>query len=87
MMGEIIKNEDGTYDLPKIFMGLAMAVLVIMQQYQTMHIAEIRTMAEVNKVNFMDKQEVIDRVAAAENKHAELEERIQALEDKCNANK
>jgi len=86
-MPEILKNAEGEVDYGKIFMAFAMAVVLVMQQYQTMHIAEIRTMAEVNKANFMNKQEVLDRVHRAEDKHQELEQRILAIESMLNGHK
>jgi len=86
-MPEILKKPNGEVDYSKIFGAMAVAVVLVMQQYQTMHIAEIRTMAEVNKANFMDKQEVLDRVHKAEQKHDELEDRIARLEEKINDNK
>ena len=57
-MPEILKDKDGNTSWSAIFMGFAMAAVLIMQQYQTMHIAEIKTQAEVNQINFMDKDEI-----------------------------
>jgi len=79
-MGEAFKTENREYDIPKIAMGLAMAILVIMQQYQTMHIAEIRTMAEVNRANFMDKDEVMEEVEKGMERYRKLNDRLAKIE-------
>jgi len=74
-MPEKIKKVVGETSWSTIFMGLAMALVVVMQQYQTMRIAEIKTLAEVNRINFMDK-EAVETLAHS------LEDRIVALEHK-----
>ena len=76
-MPEILKQPNGDVDWSKIFMGFAMAAVLILQQVQTMHIAEIRTQAEINKVNFLSK----DKVYKIEDN---LEKRLEILEEKCN---
>lgn len=75
-MPEILKKPNGDVNWSSIFMGFAMAAVLILQQIQTMEIANIKTQAEVNSINFMDK----DRV----NKLADdLEKRLEKLEEKC----
>ena len=57
-MPDFVKKDNGEVDYTKIFMGFAVALVLIMQQYQTMHIAEIKTQGEVNRINFMEKDEI-----------------------------
>jgi len=75
-MPEKIKKVVGETSWSTIFMGLAMALVVVMQQYQTMRIAEIKTLAEVNKINFMEKQEVEDIAHSLEDKVHYLEQNV-----------
>ena len=56
-MPEILKT-NGQTDWTKIFMGFAVALVLIMQQYQTMHIAEIKAQGEITQINFMDKDAI-----------------------------
>ena len=74
-MPEILKNKDGSVNWTMIFTGLAAAIVLVLQQWQTYRIAEIKTQGEVNKANFMNKEKVIeierdlnDRLSAIENK-------------------
>ena len=57
-MPEILKDKEGNTSWSAIFMGFAVATVLIMQQYQTMHIAEIKTQGEVDRINFMNKDEI-----------------------------
>jgi len=81
-MPEILKKPNGEIDYSKLFGAFAVAVVLVMQQYQTMHIAEIRTIAEVNRANFMDKNKVLEKVHEVELKHQKIEERLKRLENK-----
>ena len=58
-MPEMLKDKEGNTSWSAVFMGFAVALVLIMQQYQTMHIAEIKTQGEVNAINFMNKDEII----------------------------
>ena len=58
-MPEILKNKDGNTNWSAIFMGFATALVLIMQQWQTYKIAEIKTQAEVNAANFMARDKVV----------------------------
>jgi len=58
-MPEILNQKLSDADLTKLFMGLAMAIVLVMQQWQTMSIAAIKTQAEVNRINFMNKEEIL----------------------------
>ena len=57
-MPEILKDKEGNTNWSALFMGFAVALVLIMQQYQTMHIADIKTQGEINKINFMEKDEI-----------------------------
>ena len=58
-MPEVLKDQEGNTSWSAVFMGLAVALVLVMQQYQTMHIAEIKTQAEVSRINFMEKDAII----------------------------
>lgn len=72
-MPEIMKNEDGTNNWSAIFMGLAVALVLVMQQYQTMQIAKIETEAKIAEKNFMDKDKIVQI-------EKDIQERISGLE-------
>ena len=72
-MPDLLKDKNGDTNWSAIFMGFAMALVIVMQQYQTMHIAEIKTQGEVNAINFMEKDEI-------ENIQKDLMKRIEYVE-------
>ena len=72
-MPEILKHRNGDTNWVAIFSGIAAAIVLILQQWQTYKIAELRTEAEVNKINFLAKEEVY-KIAN------DLEDRIEKLE-------
>jgi len=63
---EILKNQKGEVDYQKIFLGLAASLVLILQQWQSYRIAEIKTQGEVNAVNFMSKDEIEKRLEKLE---------------------
>jgi len=71
---EILKNSDGSTNWTAIFAGFGAMVVLILQQWQTYKIAELRAEAEVQKVQFLDK----DTVYKIEK---DLQQRMQHLED------
>ena len=75
-MPNILKQPNGDIDYSKIFMGFAMASVIVIQSLQTWHIAEIKAQGEVNRVNFMDK----DKVLKIE---SDIIARVVKLEDCC----
>ena len=96
-MPEIVKKQNGDIDYTKIFMAFgAMAVLII-QQYQSYRISEIKVQGEVNKVNFMSKEAIEKRLEKLESKFMDrselmmhiksIDERMTALERKVNGDK
>ena len=56
-MKEAFKR-DGVYDSSKIGMGLAFAIVIVLQQWQTYRIAEISARSKANHYNFMSIEEV-----------------------------
>ena len=74
-MPEILKKPNGDTDYTKLFMAFAAAIVLILQQWQTYKIAELKAEAEVSKVKFLDKE----KVYAIEN---DLENRLLKLEEK-----
>jgi len=71
---EILKNSDGSTNWAAIFAGFGAMVVLILQQWQTYKIAELREEASVQKIMFLDK----DTVYKIEK---ELQKRMQHLED------
>ena len=61
-MPEVLKKSNGEVDYTKLFMGLAMAIVLVLQQWQSYKIAEIQTVGEVNKINFMSKDKIEQRL-------------------------
>jgi len=74
MMPEILKKTNGETDWTKIFGGLAVALVMILQQWQSYKIAEIKAQGEINKINFMSKDEIEKRLETLENKFMDREE-------------
>ena len=62
-MPDFVKHSNGEMDWSKLFMGLAMAVVLIIQQFQTYHLADLKAQAAIQEKLFMPK----DRVLRKEN--------------------
>lgn len=74
-MPEILKNSDGSTNWAAIFAGFGAMIVLILQQWQTYRISEIKVTADVNKANFMDKEKVLKI-------EKELDDRISLMEGK-----
>ena len=61
-MPDFIKKDNGSIDYSKLFMGFAMALVLVLQQWQSYRLAEIKAQAEANSVQFMKREEVIKRL-------------------------
>jgi len=61
-MPDILKHTNGEIDYAKIAMGFAMALVLVLQQWQSYRIAEIQAQGKVNAVQFMAKEKVIKRL-------------------------
>ena len=48
-------------DWSKLFMGLAMAVVLIIQQFQTYHLADLKAQAAIQEKLFMPKDRVLKK--------------------------
>ena len=73
-MPEILKKSNGETSWEKIFMGLAMGLVLVLQQWQSYRIAEIKAQGEVNSVNFMSKDEIEKRLEKLEAKFMDRKE-------------
>ena len=96
-MPEVLKKPNGEMSWERIFMGIGMAVVLILQQWQSYRIAEIKVQGEVNKVNFMSKEAIERRLEKLESKFMDrselmmhiksIDERMTTLERKVNGDK
>ena len=73
-MPEILKHANGNTDYAKIFGAIAMALVLVLQQWQSYRIAEIKAQGEVNSINFMSKDDIEKRLEKIENKFMNREE-------------
>jgi len=73
-MPDILKMPNGNTDWSKIGLAIAASVIMILQQWQSYRIAEIKAQGEINKVNFMSKDEIEKRLETLENKFMDREE-------------
>ena len=81
-MPEILQNNDGSTNWTAIFAAFAAALVLILQQWQSYRIAEIQAQGEVNKVNFLNKEEVYKIENDIVKRVEKLEYRVKSLEDK-----
>lgn len=79
-MPEVLKKSNGEVDYTKLFMGLAMAIVLVLQQWQSYKIAEIQTVGEVNKINFMSKDKIEQRLEDLEKVFMNKEKLIKYLD-------
>ena len=83
-MPDIIKDSNGDIDYTKIFMGFAMALVVILQQWQAYRIAEIKAQGEITRIQYITKEAVTKRLDHMDDvfmKKNELLHHLQKLED------
>ena len=83
-MPEILKHGNGDIDYSKIAMGFAMALVLVLQQWQSYRLAEIKAQGEVNAIQFMKKDEVVKRLNHMDDvymKKDELLYHLKLLED------
>jgi len=83
-MPDIIKNVHGELDWTKVFMGFAMALVLILQQWQAYRIAEIKAQGEITKIQFITKAAVekrLDHMDDVYMKKDELLHHLKLLED------
>jgi len=83
-MPDILKNSAGGIDYSKIAMGFAVAFVVVLQQWQTYRIAEIKAQGEITKIQFITKDAVNKRLDHMDDvfmKKTELLHHLQKLEE------
>ena len=61
-MPDMLKDKHGDMDWSKVFMGFAMALVLVLQQWQSYRLAEIKAQGEVNAVQFMKRAEIVKRL-------------------------
>ena len=61
-MPDFVKHSNGDMDWSKLFMGLAMAIVLIIQQFQTYHIADLKAQKEISDAKFITRIAVEKRL-------------------------
>jgi len=79
-MPDILKKPNGDTDYTKLFMGFAVALVVVIQQLQVYHIADIKAQADANKIMFMSKDDIHKAQVRAINRLSKLENKVERLE-------
>jgi hypothetical protein len=80
-MPDFVKKENGELDYSKLFMGLAIALVYVMQSYHAMQVADIkanvvpRAEYEVRHDETMNKDEILNALLA-------LNKRLDTMEKK-----
>ena len=78
-MPDILKKDNGDIDYSKLFMGFAMALVLVLQQWQSYRLAEIKAQGEVNAIQFMKKDEVVRRLNHMDEKFMQKDELLEHL--------
>ena len=86
-MPDFVKHSNGTMDWSKLFMGLAMAVVLVIQQFQTYHLADLKAQAGIQEKLFMPKERVLRKEADALKLLKEFEDRLKAVEERLDVDK
>jgi len=79
-MPEMLKKPNGDTDYTKVFMGFAVALVVVIQQLQVYHIADIKAQSEANSVMFMSKDDIHKVQIEAIDRLNKLVSRVERLE-------
>ncbi len=80
-MPDMIKKDNGDIDWNKLFMGFAMALVFIMQQWHAMQVADLKAVVvprveySAHQENVMDKDVILKALSR-------LGERLDKMEDK-----
>ena len=80
-MPEVLKKDNGDIDWTKLFMGFAVAVVFIMQQYHTIKLADIKADLVPRPEYTAHKQTTADKTTMRE-MFDMLNDRFDALESK-----
>jgi len=79
-MPDFVKHSNGELDWSKLFMGFAMAIVLIIQQFQTYHIADLKAQAAIQEKVFMPKERVLRKEAEALKRLDDVVTRLKNLE-------
>ena len=79
-MPDFVKHSNGEIDWSKLFMGIAMAIVLIIQQFQTYHIADLKAQAVIQEKIFMPKDRVLRKEAEALKKLEVISQRLTQIE-------
>ena len=80
-MPEVLKKDNGDIDWSKIFMGFAMALVFVMQQYHAMQVSNLksnivpRAEYEAKHRDVMDKDVIISALKELNNRLDRMEEK------------
>ena len=80
----MLKDKHGDTDWTKILMAFGAMAVLILQQFQSYRIAEIKAQGEVNAVQFMKRAEIVrrlDHMDEAFMRKDELLHHLKMLED------
>jgi len=80
-MPEILQKANGDTDWTKLFMGFAVALVVIIQQFQTYHIADLKAQAAIQERVFMPKERVLRKEAEALKLMDVISDRLDKIEE------
>jgi len=83
IMPDFVKHSNGEMDWSKLFMGLAMAIVLIIQQFQTYHIADLKAQKEISDAKFITRIAVekrLDHMDEEFMKKSELLDHLNRLE-------
>ena len=81
-MPDILTKENGDTDWTKLFMGFAMAIVLIIQQVQTYHIADLKAQASIQEKVFMPKERVLRKEAEALKLLDKISVRLDKIEER-----
>jgi len=79
-MPDFVKHSNGEIDWSKLFMGLAMAIVLIIQQFQTYHIADLKAQGSIQEKLFMPKERVLKKEAEALKRLESMDRRLERIE-------
>jgi len=81
-MPDILTKSNGDIDWTKLFMGFAMAIVLIIQQVQTYHIADLKAQASIQERVFMPKERVLRKEAEALKLLDKMSDRLDKIEER-----
>ena len=85
-MPEVLKKENGDIDWSKLFMGFAMALVFIMQQYHAMQVSDLKAVVVPRPEYTIHQDKVMDKDIILEALNR-LDDRIDTIEGEKYGNK